>query len=194
MRKVAPITLAPIALVGLTMLIAPFAGATGKAAIPPYSVVFSHGSKQLKVLTLSSGAKLDVVWKDGLCYAGYASPPVAVTFSGPTTTGGVTDPTTAPNLAPCGRSGFPDDLYCWSTVVSPGIPAVPTCFWTYKRAASGSTARALPNPQSSENANLFLYKRAVLFAYVMKAGATKWKKMAVPPGTNAVHWYGPDGG
>jgi hypothetical protein len=67
------------------------------------------------------------------------------------------------------------------------------CAWTYNRAAGGSNSLAISNPAGSRNANLFLYNRTVLYVLVMKPG-TAWSKVNPPLGTNAVHWYGSDGG
>ncbi len=178
----------PLALVVLAVVLAPLAGATRQGGIPPYSVVFSHNDTQLRVLTLTANASVDVVWKDGTCYAGYAGPPIVATWSGPTATGGVTDPTSAPNTAPCAGQRFPDDLeYNLATL---------DAWWTYggKPKTNTSTARTIPNPESSENANLFLYKRTVRYILRSKAGASTWTKVAVPAGTNTVHFYGASGG
>lgn len=193
MKRLALISLVPLVVAGLTMLIAPLAGAT-KATIPPYSAVFSKGTTPLKTLALTAGEKVDVVWKDGTCSNGYVTPPVVMTWSGPTVSGGVTDPTAAPVIPTCSSIKWPDDFECQWLYDSLGHVNGFSCGWTYKKAAGSSTARTIPNPQNSENSNLFLYNRTVLYAQVQQPGTKTWTKVTVPAGANAVHIVGPNGG
>jgi hypothetical protein len=193
MKKLALLSLVPIALAVLAVVIAPMAAATRQGGAPPSSLVLSKGTTPLKTIALSDGMTVDVVWKDGKCDAGYVSPPVVTTWSGPTVTGGVTDGTAPPIVSPCSAIKFPDDWQC-TIFLGPDKYGI-ECHWTYnKTATANSTARTIPNPQGSENANLFLYNRTVLYLLVQKPGTTKWSKMAVPPGANAVHFYGAHGG
>lgn len=187
--------LAPLVLVGLTMIIVPLAGATQHgSSIPPYAAVFSKNGKTLKVLALGAGAKLDVVWKGGECSNGYATPPVVATWSGPTVSGGRTTGAAAPTLGPCladRMNGGTLDFRCDLIDKPPYV----VCVWTWSpgNPSTGATSR-VANPERSEGANVFLYKRTARYAFLMKPGAKAWTKTSVPVGTNEVHWYGPHGG
>lgn len=183
----------------LAATLAPMAIAAARPAgsgtpIPPYTVVFSHGDATRGQMTLGPGAGLDVVWKTTSCVNGFSSPPVAFTWSGPTSSGTVAPTNAAPIMGPCGkptrsarravRNG-PSDLSCTFSLDPPYI----SCEWTYGR---GGGSAAIANASRAGTANGFLYKRSALFAYVTKAG--KSQKVSVPAGTNAIHWYCAKGG
>jgi hypothetical protein len=193
MKKLALLFAVPLVLAALAVVIVPMAGATRQGGVQPSTIVFSKGTTALKTVALTNGMKVDVVWKDGKCDAGYVSPPVVTTWSGPTATGGVTDTTAPPVASPCSFIKMPDDWQC-TIFLGPDKYGI-ECRWTYnKTATTSSTARTIPNPQGSENANLYLYGRTVLYLLVQKPGTTTWSKVAVPAGANAVHIYGAHGG
>ena len=145
------------------------------------TVSYYHGTKLLGS-TAVTGA-LDVVWKNGACSNGYASPPVAFTWTNTST--GVAS---APVMGPCGHvpgsmSLFPaNDFEChfW--------PWYPTtdCSWTYKKGSGTTTSSAkIANPGKATVGNLYLFKRTALYAYLISPGKPN-KKISVPKGTDTI--------
>jgi hypothetical protein len=137
------------------------------------TVGFYKQGKLIGSIPIAGGAALDVVWKDGTCSAGYASPPSVFTWSG-TKTGA----TSAPVPGPCARLRFPDDLSCTFS----STPPVIDCSWTYNK---GTASARIANPGGGTTGNLYLFKRTALYAYVITPGQPK-KKVSVPAGADSI--------
>ncbi len=177
--------LAVVLLVGAVSLAAGLAlsALTANAAhgSTPTTVSFYHHGTLLGSIPVAGG--LDVVWKNGACSNGYASPPVAFTWTDTST--GVAS---APVMGPCGHvpgsmSLFPaNDFEChfW--------PWYPTtdCNWTYKKGSGATTSSArVANPGKATVGNLYLFKRTALYAYVVTPGKPD-KKISVPAGADSI--------
>jgi hypothetical protein len=181
-RLVAAILLVGGVAVGLTLSAvsasAHNSGSTG------YAVSFYKKSTLLGSTTVANGSGLDIVWKPATCSNGYGSPPVAFTWSG-TATG----TTSAPIIGPCGHAPGtatvvgPDDLRCDLRLTYPYW----NCYWTYKRAGSGSSATSakIGNPGGGTIGTVYLYKRTALSGYLF-TGSKPTGKISVPAGTDTI--------
>jgi hypothetical protein len=148
-----------------------------------YTVSYYHQTKFLGSKTIANGGGIDVVWRDSICSNGYGSPPIAFTWSGAST-----GAASAPLIGPCGtapgasRPKGPDDLRCTFDLISPFIH----CSLTYKASDSSSaTAAKIANPVSGSGGSLYLYKRTLLYAYLITPGKAD-QKIAVPAGADTV--------
>jgi hypothetical protein len=142
-------------------------------------VSFYHQNTKLGSKDVAAGTTFDVVWKQPGCSNGYASPPVAFTWTSATT--GATD---APVLAPCNSASkftWPDD---WECVLWIDPPKGIECHWTYKQRATSSSLR-IPSPSGPGAASLYLYKRTALYAYLSAPGQPT-KKVSVPAGADTI--------
>jgi hypothetical protein len=137
------------------------------------TVSFYKKSKLLGSIQVVNGSTLDVVWKDGTCSAGYASPPSVFTWSG-TKAGG----TSAPVLGPCARLRFPDDFECTFNTSPPVID----CSWTYNK---GTSSARIANSVGGTVGNLYLFKRVALYASHVQPGHAK-RKISVPAGADTI--------
>lgn len=182
-RLFAAVLLAGAVGLAATLALSAFSASARGSAFAPNTVSYYHQSKLLGSTTVANGSSLDVVWKDTACSNAYGSPPTAFTFSG-----GSTGATSAPAIGPCGhepgssRQSGPNDLTCTFSLDPPYI----YCYWTYKNSGGAATSSArISNPGHGTAGNMYLYKRTVLYAYLVTPGTPK-KKMSVPAGTDTV--------
>ena len=147
------------------------------------TVSYYHQSTLLGSTAVAAGTGLDVVWKNSACSNGYGSPPAAATWTN-TSTGLVS----APLIAPCGHAPGSASLIGANDFVCEFWPWYPEtrCYWTYKK-SSGSTANSarVANPGNGTVANVYLFKRTALYAYLVAPGKTP-KKISVPAGADTI--------
>ncbi len=144
-----------------------------------YTVSYYHQAKLLGSTAVANGSGLDVVWKDTSCSNGYSSPPVAFTWTDPST--GVTS---APIMAPCGQAPGTmalkgaDDL-----MIGPDN----RLYWTYKGPHLPPKDDKISNPQGATVGTAYLYKRTALYAYRITPGKP-YKKISVPAGADTIQF------
>ncbi|HEV3313257.1 MAG TPA: hypothetical protein VG815_22330 [Chloroflexota bacterium] len=194
-RKLALI--AGIALLAASVSSLPVAFGQGRSSgstIPPDTLVFGHGSATVGQMTLTSSQTIDLTWRGKACADGIESPPVVVTWGGPTNKGLGVPETAAPILAHCHgatKAARRDAPITWDVCISISPPGV----WFTYRGFGGTPCEgsAVANQYGAEDANVFLTKGSFLSG-IVGGGGSPPHKVKVPAGANTLHWYGKQGG
>lgn len=146
-------------------------------------VSYYHHGTLLGTTTVAPGTGIDVVWKNTACSNGYASPPVAFTWSN-----GATGITSAPVMAPCGHAPGSMSVIGANDFVIELWPWYPETrwYWTYKKSSGSSTGTArLANPGKATVGTVYLFRRTALYAYLVAPGKAP-KKISVPAGADSI--------